>query len=49
MVKVNVNLWMFLIFYSSEKNMELQLGRQLHTTFHTGRIQSCSYLEKSNL
>ena len=44
MVKVNVNLKIFLIFSISKKNMELQLGKRLYTSFHTGIIESCRYL-----
>ena len=44
LLRVNITLYIFLIFSNSKKNMKLQLGRRMHTTFHTGRIQSCCYL-----
>ena len=46
MVKVNVNLQIFLIASSSIRNMKLQLGRWVHTAFQRGRIKSCCYLAR---
>ena len=45
MVKVNINLLILLIVCSSKRNMQLQPGRWMHTTFQTGRLKSCCNLD----
>ena len=44
MVKVNVNLQIFLILSCLKNNIKPKLGRCVHTAFQTRRMQRCCYL-----